>query len=70
MKEFSDPHGTSDLRAAYRDWWLMETAMKLRAVYHERYAMGVIRGTVPKGTPKPRKQKLLALLKRIQKTWR
>ena len=41
MKQYSDPHGRSDLNAVYRYWWLKKTAYQLRAVYHGRFALGV-----------------------------
>src|ERR1043165_3495640 len=43
---FSNPSGMSDMRAAYRAYWMIDTAWKLRAIYLEKYSAGpMIKGT-------------------------
>lgn len=41
---YDNPLGMSDLRAAYRAWWMKDTVWKLRAVYQEKYALGGLIG--------------------------
>ncbi len=38
LSRYENPYGTSDLRAAYRAFWIKDTAWKLRAVFLERFA--------------------------------
>ncbi|MBU1741975.1 MAG: DUF935 family protein, partial [Proteobacteria bacterium] len=38
LARYENPYGTSDLRAAYRAYWIKDTAWKLRAVFLERFA--------------------------------
>lgn len=42
---FENPTGWSDFRSAYRAFWLMDTAQKLRAIGMERFTLPVIKGT-------------------------
>lgn len=37
---FEHPLGTSDLRAAYKHYWMADTVAKLRAIHAEKYASG------------------------------
>lgn len=48
LSRYENFYGDSDLRAAYRAFWLKDTAWKLRAVYMERYAGNNLKGTYPK----------------------
>lgn len=41
---YDNPLGMSDLRAAYRAFWMKDTVWKLRAVYQEKYAIGGLVG--------------------------
>lgn len=45
MPLFETPTGISDFRAAYRAYWLADTAWQLRAIGLERYGLPVIKGT-------------------------
>jgi phage gp29-like protein len=38
LARYENPYGTSDLRAAYRAYWIKDTALKLRAVFLERFS--------------------------------
>lgn len=42
---FESPTGVSDLRAAYRAYWLIDTAWTLRAISLERYTLPFLVGT-------------------------
>ena len=45
MNLFEAPTGISDLRAAFRSFWLIDTAWQLRAIALERYSLPFIKGT-------------------------
>jgi hypothetical protein len=45
MPLFESPTGISDFRAAYRAYWLADTAWQLRAIGLERYGLPVLKGT-------------------------
>lgn len=42
---FESPLGMSDFRAAYRAFWIMDTAWKLRSIALERYSLPFFKGT-------------------------
>jgi hypothetical protein len=42
---FESPRGLSDYRAAYRAWWIMATAWRLRALGLERWSQPSLKGT-------------------------
>lgn len=48
LMRYENHYGTSDLRAAYRAFWIKDTAWKLRCVYMERYSGNNLRGKYPK----------------------
>lgn len=45
--------GTSDLRAAYRPWYLLDTVWKLRGIFLDKIAMPVVKGTYTDETQEP-----------------
>jgi len=49
---YGNPYGTSDLRAAYRAFWIKDVAWKLRAIYMERYSGNFLKGTYKAGDKK------------------
>ncbi len=50
MPLFENPLGNSDFRAAYRPYWLMQTAWQLRAIAMERFGLPVLKGTYIEGS--------------------
>lgn len=46
---YENPLGTSDLRAAYRAYWLLDTAWKFRGIALERFSLPLMKGTYPRG---------------------
>jgi len=64
LMRYENHYGSSDLRAAYRAFWLKDTAWKLRAIYMERYSGNNLKGTYPKNDADAKK----ALLE-IFSTW-
>lgn len=42
---YSNPAGMSDLRAAYRAYWLMDTSWRLRAIFLEKFSTPMLKGT-------------------------
>jgi len=66
---FDAPGGMSDLRAAYRAYWAIDTAWKLRAIFLEKYAAGpMLKGTfIESGEQKSQLEASLAAAK--ASTW-
>jgi len=65
MKRYESPYGQSDLRAAYRAYWIKDTAWKLRTVYMERFSGNNLMGKYKKNDKEGQK-KLLDIFK----SWR
>lgn len=63
-KTYENYYGSSDLRAAYRAFWIKDTAWKLRCVYMERYSGNNLLGKYPSNNPEA-KNKLLEIFR----TW-
>lgn len=66
MPQYSDPHGRSDLRSAYRAFWVKDTMMQLAAVYGERYAMGFILAKVPANFSNDDQDEVFDIVKTLQ----
>ena len=66
MQRYENPYGTSDLRSAYRAFWIKDTAWKLRAIYMERFATPNLIGKYPRNAKQEEKDKLLDILKSYQ----
>lgn len=45
MPVFDEPKGMSDLRAAYSDYWMLDTVTKLRAIHNEKYTTPFLKGS-------------------------
>ena len=66
MPKYSNPYGSSDLRAAYRAFFIKDWAWKFRSIFMEKYGMPPIAGFFPNGTPQERIDKMLEVLESIQ----
>lgn len=44
QKRYENPYGQSDLRAAYRAFWIKDVAWKLRSIYMERFSGNFLKG--------------------------
>lgn len=66
MKKYSNPYGTSDLRAAFRAFFIKDFAWKFRAIYMEKFGMPPVVGRFPNGTQEPRRKKFEKVLESIQ----
>lgn len=51
-RRYGNPYGQSDLRAAYRAFWIKDVAWKLRSIYMERYSGNFLKGTYKAGDKK------------------
>ncbi len=60
---FGAPLGMSDLRAAYRPWWLLNTAQTMRGVAIEKRAIPMLLGEYQIGSQKPGLEAALARAK-------
>ena len=64
---YSNPYGTSDLRACYRNWWSKDFLTRFWNLYLEKYGSPTIKGTYKRGTPAAQQAELLRVLSSIQK---
>lgn len=64
--EYSNPYGTSDLRACYKNWWSKDILTKFWNLYLEKYGSPTVKGAYRRGTPKAAQTDLLSVLSKIQ----
>jgi len=64
--EYSNPYGTSDLRACYRNWWSKDLLTRFWNLYLEKYGAPTTKGTYRRGTPKAAQTEFLSILEKIQ----
>ncbi len=64
--EFGNPYGKSDLRAAHRTWWMKQNFQSWWAMYMERFAQPVTRGTFGPNISKEHQNQLKTLLSRLR----
>ena len=48
LKKYENLYGQSDLRAAYRAYWIKENAWRFRAIYMERFSGNNLKGKYPR----------------------
>ena len=63
---YENPYGMSDLRAAYRAFFIKDLVWKFRALYLERFGMPPVLGYFPPGTSDAKRKELLKILKTMQ----
>ena len=63
---YSNPYGNSDLRAAYRAFFIKDWAWKFRAIFIEKWGMPPVIGKFPNGTKETRRKELEEVLDSIQ----
>jgi SPP1 gp7 family putative phage head morphogenesis protein len=69
LKKYENLYGQSDLRSAYRAFWIKDTAWKLRSVYMERFSGNSLKGKYPRtGSPAQQAENRDKLIE-IFKTW-
>ncbi len=66
MSLYSNPYGSSDLRAAYRAFFIKDWTWKFRAIFIEKWGMPPVVGKFPQGTSEKRRQQLEDVLDSIQ----
>lgn len=64
--EFDNPYGQSDLREAYRPWWLKDVLLKFMSMALERYGEPVAVATTTRKMSVAQEQKLQAAFKNLQ----
>ncbi len=64
--EYSNPYGTSDLRACYRNWWSKDLLTRFWNLYLEKYGSPTVKGSYRRGTTKAGQNELLKILSQIQ----
>jgi len=63
---FSNPYGTSDLRAAHRAWWHKRLWVQWWAIWGERYALPTAKGVHPKNAADTKVTEFLTAMKNLQ----
>ncbi|MDO8588967.1 MAG: DUF935 family protein [Armatimonadota bacterium] len=66
MPRYEDPHGQSDLRAAYKHWWSKDAILRFYNTYLEKYGSPTAKGSYRKGTTRQQQEDLLRVLDKIQ----
>jgi len=66
QREFGNWFGTSDLRAAYRPWWLKENTIRWWGIFNERFGIPISVGQYPPNTPVEHIATLQTMLQNIQ----
>lgn len=63
---YANPYGNSDLRAAYRAYFIKDWAWKFRAIFMEKWGSPTVVGSFPNGTSEARRKQLEEVLESIQ----
>lgn len=66
MSEWENPYGIADLRSAYGAWWQKDVMMRFQAIFLERYAGPILKGTYPPGTSEEERTLFLEILEDMQ----
>lgn len=66
MPRYSNPYGTSELRAAYRAFWYKDNVWKFRAIYMERYGVPPLIGKIDSAMWETVKDQMLTVMKQMQ----
>lgn len=64
--EFGGRYGNSDLRSAYRPYWSKDITIRFLNIFNERFGMGIVMGTYPRGMGKAEQDDLMGMIKNIQ----
>jgi phage gp29-like protein len=64
--EWENWYGVSDLKAAYRPWWMKDVVTKFHGIFLERYPSPVFIGRYPQGLAEKEKKALLIALEDLQ----
>lgn len=64
--EWENWYGVSDLKAAYRPWWMKDVVTKFHGIFLERYPSPVFIGRYPQGLAEKEKTALLNALEDLQ----
>jgi phage gp29-like protein len=66
LGRYESPYGQSELRAAYRAYWLIDNIWKFRAVYLEKFGGPTLVAKHPAGALESERARLLEVLRTIQ----
>lgn len=69
MDLFENPYGMSDLRAAYRAFWIKDSVWKLRGIHLDRFASPFLKGEYPPGASDVREALEEALAQAKASSW-
>ena len=66
LGRYESPYGQSELRAAYRAYWLIDNVWKFRAVYLEKFGGPTLVAKHPAGALESERTRLLDILQTVQ----
>lgn len=66
MPRYCNPFGQSELRAAYRAYFIKDAAWKFRSLYMQKYGTPPLVGTVKAGVSSDIRDELLTIMKNVQ----
>lgn len=66
LARYESPYGRSELRSAYRAWWLIDNIWKFRALYLEKFGGPTLVAKHPPGALETERNRLLDVLSSIQ----
>jgi len=66
LGRYESPYGQSELRAAYRAYWLIDNIWKFRAIYLEKFGGPTLVAKHPPGALESERTRLLGILNTIQ----
>ena len=71
MPQYAHPLGTSDLRAAYRSWYMKDALLTWWAKYLEKFGLPTVTGTydATKGYTKQQQQDFLGVVSKVHNEW-
>ena len=64
--EHGKPEGVSELRAAYKFWWMKDKMLQFWAIFLEKYGAPTAKGSYRRGLPKAAQDELKNVLDKIQ----
>jgi len=67
QKEFDNYYGESDLKSAYRPWFVKQNVLRYWAIYLEKFSIPIAKGQVTAGrVTEPQREDFKSLMQRIQ----
>lgn len=65
-KEFGNPHGNSDLRSVYKNWWMKKYVLQFWGTFLDRMGSPLLVAKYPQGSPSGVKDAIKQILRNLQ----